>query len=41
MRDLSNHKNIVKLHEVYEGEHTFYLVMELSKGPTLYDKLIS
>ena len=29
MRDLNNHPNIIKLHEVFEGEQTYYFVMEL------------
>jgi calcium-dependent protein kinase len=29
------HPNIIKLKEVYEGDHTFYLILELLKGDSL------
>jgi len=39
MRSLPNHKNLVKLKEVFEGENTFYLVMDISEGNSLYDEI--
>jgi serine/threonine protein kinase len=35
MRDLKGHPNIVNLHEVFEGEYTFYFIMELIEGNSL------
>ncbi len=32
MRNLSDNPNIIKLIEVYEGENTFYIVMEIVEG---------
>ncbi|CAD8059761.1 unnamed protein product [Paramecium sonneborni] len=32
-----SHENIVKLEEVYEGENTFYLILEYLKGSSLHD----
>ena len=32
MRALTNHENIIKYHEVFEGENTYYLVMEIVEG---------
>ncbi|CAD8142012.1 unnamed protein product [Paramecium pentaurelia] len=31
------HENIVKLEEVYEGENTFYIILEYLKGGSLHD----
>jgi calcium-dependent protein kinase len=39
MRKLTNHPNVVRLHEVFEGENTFYFVMELSQGRSLYEEI--
>ena len=39
MRALPNHKNLVKLKEVFEGENTYYLVMDISEGNSLYDEI--
>lgn len=39
MRHL-NHKNIINLHEVYEGEKHIYLVMDLLKGGELFDRIV-
>ena len=39
MRTLVNHPNVIKLKEVFEGENTYYLVMDLSEGNSLYDEL--
>lgn len=39
MRDVNDHPNVIKLIEVFEGENTFYFVMELSDGPSLYDEI--
>lgn len=38
MRKL-NHKNIIKLYEVYETTHSIYLVIELIKGGELMKKI--
>lgn len=38
MRKL-NHKNIIKLYEVYETTHSLYLVIELIKGGELMKKI--
>lgn len=35
-----DHSNIIKLHEVYEGENHIYLVMDLVEGGQLLDHLI-
>jgi len=32
-----NHDNIIRLEEVYEGENTFYVVLEYLKGKSLHD----
>jgi len=34
-----DHKNIIKLHEVYEGEQHIYLVLDLLKGGELFDRI--
>lgn len=39
MRQVDNYENIIKLHEVYQGDNTFYLVMDLLEGPSLYDEI--
>lgn len=39
MRALCNHPNIIRLFEVYEGENTFYFVMEIAEGNSLYDEI--
>ena len=39
MRKLNNHPNVVKLFEVFEGENTYYFVMELSSGNSLYEEI--
>lgn len=31
------HEYIVKMEEVYEGENTFYLILEYLKGNSLHD----
>lgn len=33
------HPSIIQIHEIYEGQSTFYIIFELLKGPTL-SKLI-
>ena len=38
MRALSNRHNM-KLCEVYESEHSLYIVFELLEGGQLYDKI--
>lgn len=40
LRDVS-HRNIVKLHEVYESKRHVYLVMQLVRGCTLEEMLLS
>lgn len=39
MRNLRDHPNVIKLHEVFEGEHTFYFIMEIVEGTSLYDEI--
>ena len=39
LRRLSNNENIIKLYETFEGESTYYLLMELVEGITLYDEI--
>lgn len=39
MRAITDHPNIIKLYEVFEGENTYYFVMELSEGNSLYDEI--
>ena len=33
------HPSFINLHAVYEGENTFYMVMDLIDGISLYDEL--
>ena len=35
-----DHPNIVKLHEVYEDEKYFFLIMERCKGGELFDHIV-
>lgn len=37
MRALTGHPNVIELREVFEGEGTYYFVMEISEGPSLYE----
>lgn len=39
MRAITDHPNVIKLVEVFEGENTYYFVMELSEGNSLYDEI--
>ena len=39
MRTLRNHENIIKLYETFEGENTYYFVMEILEGASLYDEI--
>lgn len=32
-----NHPNIIRLHEVFEGEKTFYMILDYLKGYSLND----
>ena len=38
MRHL-NHKNTMRLHEVFESENSLYIIFELLQGGQLYDKI--
>ena len=33
------HPSFIKLYEVYEGDNTFYMVMDLLEGKSLHDEL--
>jgi len=35
-----NHKNILKLHEIFEDNEKVYIVMELVKGSELFDRIV-
>ena len=39
MRAATKHPNVIELQEVYEGENTYYFVMELSEGNNLYTEI--
>lgn len=39
MRATTDHMNIIKLFEVFEGENTYYFIMELCEGNSLYDEI--
>lgn len=32
-----NHEKIINLYEVYEGEKTFYMILEYLRGKSLHD----
>lgn len=34
-----SHPSFIKLYEVYEGDNTFYMVMDLLDGKSLHDEL--
>ncbi|KAL4468378.1 hypothetical protein ABPG72_012272 [Tetrahymena utriculariae] len=34
-----NHKNIIRLHEVFETENSLYMILDLLEGGQLYDKI--
>lgn len=36
MRTLYDHPNVIKLYETFEGENTYYLVMEIVEGTFKY-----
>lgn len=38
MRKL-NHKNLMKLYEIYESQNSIYICVELLSGGQLYDKI--
>ena len=38
MREL-DHKNIMKLHEVFETDNSIYFILDLLEGGQLYDKI--
>ena len=39
MRGITEHNNVIKLHETFEGENTYYFVMEIVEGTSLYDEI--
>jgi serine/threonine protein kinase len=39
MRNLREHENVVKYCEIYEGETTYYLVMEIVQGISLFEEI--
>lgn len=39
MRCLENNPNVIRLVEVFEGENTFYFVMEIMEGLSLYEEI--
>ncbi len=39
MRALIDNPNVIKLYETFEGENTFYFVMEIVEGASLYDEI--
>lgn len=36
-----DHPNIIKLFEIFEDQHRYYLITELCKGGELFDEIIS
>ena len=36
----ADHPNIIKLYDLFESEHSFYLIMEECKGGEVFDKII-
>lgn len=34
-----DHTSFIKLHAVYEGDNTFYMVMDLLEGKSLHDEI--
>ena len=40
MREL-DHPHIIKLHEVFETENSFYLILDLMQGGKLEDKILA
>ena len=36
-----NHKNLMKIYEVYESQNSIYISVELLEGGQLYDKIKS
>lgn len=39
MRAITGHPNVINLYETYEGENTYYFVMEIVEGTSLYDEI--
>lgn len=36
LRALKTHPNLIKLHEIFEGENSYYLIFEFLEGETLH-----
>lgn len=34
-----HHKNIIRLHEVFETDNSLYMILDLLEGGQLYDKI--
>jgi calcium-dependent protein kinase len=34
-----NHKNLMKMYEIFESENSIYIIVELLEGGQLYDKI--
>ena len=39
MRKIEEHKNVIKMHEVYESENNIYLVLDHLQGGELYERI--
>jgi calcium-dependent protein kinase len=39
IQNILDHPSFIKLYEVYEGDNTFYMVMDLLEGKSLHDEL--
>ena len=39
MRTITDHPNVIKLHETFTGENTFYFVMEIMDGHSFYEEI--
>lgn len=36
---LLNHRNVISLHEVYETDHSYYMIIEMLEGGNLMDRM--